>query len=137
MPEFRTIIDAGRPILDVSAKDPFVLAGTCRFGRAPRIFRKIDVFDTQEPEVCIIVKCFSADDLFPGKESILQSTVNTDIQRPSVLKKVFFYIGDKGTFFQGDHNGGNRMHDSFRKQPARRMPYNGIHCPGIKRRCPV
>lgn len=87
MSEFRTIIDAGRPIFDASAKDPFVLADTCRFGRAPRLFRKIDVLDTQEAEVCIIVKYFSADDLFPGKESILQSTVNTDIQRFSSSKK--------------------------------------------------
>lgn len=86
------IIDAGRSILDASARDPFVLADTCRFGRALRLFRKIDVLDTQEPKVCIIVKCFSADDLLPGKESILQGTVDTDIQRPSVLKKVFFYI---------------------------------------------
>lgn len=48
VPEFRTIIDAGRPIFDASAKDPFVLTDTCRFGRALRLFRKIDVLDTQE-----------------------------------------------------------------------------------------
>ena len=100
MPEFRTIIDAGWPLFDASAKDPFVLADTCHFGRAPQFFRKIDVFNPQESEVCIIVKCFRADDLFPDKESILQGTVDTDIQRPFVLKEVFFYIGDKGTFFK-------------------------------------
>lgn len=100
MSEFRTIIDAGRPLFDASAKDPFVLADTCYFGRAPQLFRKIDVLDSQESEVCIIVKCFRADYLFPGKESILQGTVDTDIQRPFALKKVFFYIGDKGAFFK-------------------------------------
>lgn len=97
---FRSIIDAGWPIFDASARDPFVLADTCLFERAPQLFRKIDVLDTQESEVCIIVKCFSADDLFPGKEYILQGTMDTDTQRPFVLKEVFFYIGYKGTFLR-------------------------------------
>lgn len=95
MPEPCVILDTGWPFFNTSAKNPLVLKNPCLFRRAPQLFRKIDVFDSQESEVCIIVKRFRADDLFPDKGSILQGTVDTDIQRPFVLKEVFFYIGDK------------------------------------------
>lgn len=105
--------------------------------RAPQLFRKIDVFDPQESEVRIIVKFFRADDLFPDKGSILQGTVDTDIQRPFVLKKVFFYIGDKGTFFKEIIMATTGCTIPFCRWPARRLPYNGIHCLDIERLYPA
>lgn len=100
MPELAAVICFRRSFFDAASKNSLVFASWFPFGRAPKLFGKIDVLDTKESEVNITIECLGTDNLPPEKQTFFQCIADASIRRPSVFEELLLNKRDEIGFFE-------------------------------------